>query len=154
MVKDIVGGGGAREGIGCLFSWNYPQNLELVCDSGKQTMTIRGDLERYQSDGWTTRGSVCGRCAIRSPEVGMSDLWFLLLPLSPFLSGHPPVGCLEGDVERSLPLSVPSRCCCRLCLSKLEETCKPVSLKTLFCYLFSVSGAAAFFPEFVRDGYH
>jgi hypothetical protein len=150
---DVISGGRACDGMVRLFSGKYPQNRELVCDSGEQTMTVRGDLERYWSDERTTRGNVCGRCAIRGLEVCMSCRCFLLLPLTPFLSGNLPQGRREDDVGQTLRLSVPNRCRCRPCLSKLEKTCKPVFLKTSFYCLFSVSGAP-FFPGAVRVGYH
>ena len=50
MGIDVVGGGCAYGSIVCLFSGKYPENRELVCDGGEQTMTVRVDLERYQSD--------------------------------------------------------------------------------------------------------
>ena len=45
MGIDVICCGCAREKVVCLRSGKYSQNRELVCDGGKQTMSIWSDLE-------------------------------------------------------------------------------------------------------------
>lgn len=44
MGIDVICRSYTRDGVGCLCSGNYSQNRELVCDRGKQTMSIWRDL--------------------------------------------------------------------------------------------------------------
>lgn len=44
MGIDVIRCGCAGDGVVCLCSGKYPQNRELVCYCGKQTMSIRNDL--------------------------------------------------------------------------------------------------------------
>ena len=84
MGIDVIGGGRPCDGIVCLFSGKYPQNHELVCDSGEQTMAVWVDLEIHQSDQWTTQGMCHKQTLCNSRPRSLHVL--LMLSSSSFVS--------------------------------------------------------------------